>query len=121
MRFLVDINCSLTVAAWLRSQGYDAVHLRERGLHSLSDEAVFSRAMEERRIVLTFDLDFGDIVAASGYAPVGVILFRLHDMTPEHVIERLRTVIQTAREALNGAVVLVQETRLRIRRLPIGS
>jgi predicted nuclease of predicted toxin-antitoxin system len=81
-----------------------------------------SRAREEQRIVVTFDLDFGDILAACGDATVSVIIFRLHDMTPKHVIDRFRTVIAKAREPLSqGVVVLIEETRLRIRRLLIGS
>jgi predicted nuclease of predicted toxin-antitoxin system len=51
------------VVAWLRSAGHDAVHLRDEGLHRLSDDAIFEKAIAEARILLTFDLEFGEIAA----------------------------------------------------------
>ena len=51
MRFLVDMNLATEVAAWLRSQGHEAVHLRELGLQELGDAAVRAKAMAEKRVV----------------------------------------------------------------------
>ena len=51
MRFLVDMNLATEVAAWLRSQGHEAVHLRELGLQELGDAAVLAKAMAEKRVV----------------------------------------------------------------------
>lgn len=70
MRFLVDMNLATDVAVWLRTQGHDAVHLRELGLQELGDAAVLAKAAAEKRLVLTFDLDFADISAAAGEARV---------------------------------------------------
>lgn len=77
MRFLVDMNIATDVAVWLRGQGHDAVHLREVGLQELRDEAVLAKAVAEKRVVLTFDLDFADLAAAAGDARAAVILMRL--------------------------------------------
>jgi len=66
MRFLADMGVDQRVVAWLRAGGHDAVHLRDEGLQRLADEAVFDKAVVERRIILTFDLDFGEIVALAG-------------------------------------------------------
>jgi predicted nuclease of predicted toxin-antitoxin system len=122
VRFLVDMNLATGVAAWLRSQGHDAVHLREAGLQQLGDEAVLAKAVAERRVVLTFDLDFADISAASAGAPVAVVIFRLRSAQTTQIIDRLQAVLASvAAEALGeGAVVIVEPARLRIRRLPIG-
>jgi len=65
MRFLLDMNFSPRVAEWLRVQGHDAVHVHEQGHGNWDDRAIFNTAIEDRRIVLSFDLDFGDIVAAA--------------------------------------------------------
>ena len=66
MRFLADVGVLLRVVEWLRSSGHDAIHLRDEGLHTLRNGEIFQKALREARIVLTFDLDFGEIVAASG-------------------------------------------------------
>jgi predicted nuclease of predicted toxin-antitoxin system len=122
MRFLADMGVAMRVVEWLRDQGYDARHLREEELHRLPDVQIFRKAVAENRVVLTFDLDFGEIVASSGRQKVNVVLFRLRDTRTPHVIERLKVVLQEAGPALEqGAVVVVEESRFRIRRLPIGT
>jgi predicted nuclease of predicted toxin-antitoxin system len=66
MRFLADMGVSLRVVEWLRSSGHDTIHLRDEGLQKMPNGEIFRKAIRERRIVLTFDLDFGEIVAANG-------------------------------------------------------
>jgi len=61
MRFLADMGVSLRVVEWLRSSGHDAIHLRDDGLQKLPNGEIFRKAIREQRVVLTFDLDFGEI------------------------------------------------------------
>ena len=69
--------------------------------------------------MLTFDLDFGEIAALSSGRKVGVILFRLHNTRAPRVIERLGVALAGAGTELEqGAIVLVQEARVRVRQLP---
>ena len=122
MRFLADMGVAIRVVEWLRDEGYDARHLREEELQRLPDDQIFRKAVAENRVVLTFDLDFGEIVASSGRQKVSVVLFRLQNTRTPHVIERLKAALQEAGPALEqGAVVVVEESRFRIRRLPIGT
>ncbi|HYS75771.1 MAG TPA: DUF5615 family PIN-like protein, partial [Burkholderiales bacterium] len=65
MRFLADAGVAGRVVNWLRERGHDAVHLREQGLERLPDSEVFAKASAEKRVLLTFDLDFGELVALS--------------------------------------------------------
>ena len=121
MRFLADMGASRRVIQWLEKDGHDAVHLRDQGLHKLPDGAIFEKACSEQRVLLTFDLDFGEIVALSGGRSVSVIVFRLHNTTTLHVIERLNKVLIDSGHAVEqGAIVVVEESRHRIRRLPFS-
>ncbi|MBV6342361.1 DUF5615 family PIN-like protein, partial [Candidatus Magnetobacterium casense] len=80
---------------------------------------IFDKAYAENRIVLTFDLDFGEIIALSGGRTISVIIFRLHNTRTPHVIERLCRVLKDSRQAIeDGAIVVVEEFRHRVRRLP---
>jgi len=107
---------------WLREQGHDATHLREENLQRMSDADVFRKAATEGRILLTFDLDFGEIVALSSEKNASVVLFRLHNTRTPHVIERLKSALQETSQSLeSGAIVVVEERRLRVRRLPLRS
>lgn len=81
------------VVEWLRAPGHDALHLRDAGLHRLPDPQIFNKAIAEQRIVLTFDLDFGEIAALVRGRLTSVILFRLHDTRAAHVIERLASTL----------------------------
>jgi predicted nuclease of predicted toxin-antitoxin system len=58
------MGVSITTVQALRAAAHDAVHLREEGLIRLPDPEIVAKAAQEQRIVLTFDLDFGDILAA---------------------------------------------------------
>lgn len=121
MRFLADMGVARRIVEWLRSDGHDAVHLRDEQLHRLPNGEIFEKAEAERRIILTFDLDFGEIVALSGGRSVSVILFRLHNTRTPHVMDRLKKVLQESAQALEeGAVIVVEESRHRIRRYPFS-
>jgi predicted nuclease of predicted toxin-antitoxin system len=121
LRFLADMGISQRTIAWLRSQNYDAVHLREEGLQCLPDDDVVLKAMAERRIILTHDLDFSRIVALSSESLPSVIIFRLDDMRTPQVNKYLLQVLQQfAAELEQGALISVHERGIRVRQLPLG-
>jgi predicted nuclease of predicted toxin-antitoxin system len=120
MKFLADMGISPRVVTALRKQGHDAYHLQEQGLGRLPDGEILARARAEGRVVLTHDLDFGELLAASGGALPSVIIFRLKDMRAENVSSHLFSVLHQQSEALNnGAVCSVTDKKVRIRALPI--
>ena len=121
MRFLPDMNLPPAVAEWLQSKGHDAVHIREIGLGRLPDREVFARAAEEGRIVVTFDLDFGEIAGLAGATGATVLLLRLRLVHQDYFRQRLQAAIVEAAEALEaGATVVVEDDRILIRRMPPG-
>ncbi len=63
MRFLADMGVSHRVVQWLRDRGDDVIHLGDQGLHRLPNGDIFAKAVAGGRAVLTFDLDFAEIVA----------------------------------------------------------
>ena len=120
-RFVVDVCVDIRVAEWLRSQGCDAIHLREQGLQRLADGDIFVKAASENRTVVTFDLDFSEIAALSRGRTVSVIVLRLRNTRCARGIERLRSVLPHVTAILaEGGVIMIEEARYRIRRLPIG-
>ena len=91
MRFLADMGVARRVVEWLRDQGHDARHLREEELQRLPDGQIFRKAVVENRVILTLDLDFGEIVAFSGQQNVSVVLFRLQNTRAPHVIAGVKS------------------------------
>ena len=120
MRFLADMGVSARTVAWLRQQGYHAVHLRDEGLQRLPDEEILTKARVEKRILLTMDLDFGYLLAVSREHLPSVILFRLSDERSEVVNRRLADVLSQCQSDIEaGAIISVSDTAIRVRRLPI--
>jgi predicted nuclease of predicted toxin-antitoxin system len=114
------MGVSLTTVGALRAASHDAVPLRDEGLIRLPDPDIVAKALAERRVVLTFDLDFGDILAIAGSEGPSVVIFRLRNQTPAAVNPRLfRVIDECAAELAGGALVIVEDEGFRVRRLPI--
>lgn len=120
MRFLADAGISPMTVEFLRRNGHDAVHVRELGMQRATDGMLVERARADERILLTFDLDFGSILALGIVARPSVVIFRLADERAASVNRRLEGVLSEQAGALaSGALILVEDARYRIRRLPI--
>lgn len=114
------MGVSQSTATELRRHGHDVVHLSEAGLHRLPDPDILEMARREHRVILTFDLDFSDLLATGLHELPSVIVFRLHDQTPASVDPRLLQLVAERESALaEGSIVMVEERRYRLRRLPI--
>ncbi len=120
MKFLADMGISPRVVDELRKKGYDAIHLQEENLFRMLDGDILEKANREGRVLLTHDLGFGELLAASGGVLPSVIIFRLKDMRAKNVGLHLFSIIDQQSEALNkGAVCSVTEKKIRIRALPL--
>ena len=120
MRLLADAGLSPKTVAFLKQLGHDAAHVRDLGLQRARDSELVQRARIDDRVIVTFDLDFGDILALGVLDKPSAIIFRLADERAESVNQRLAAVL-TEREAdlESGALILVEDTRYRVRKLPI--
>lgn len=121
MRFLVDQNRSPRLAELLRTAGHDAVHTFEIGLERAEDDELLERARAEDRIVLSGDTDFGALLALARHASPSVILFRqrVRRRAEFQAEVLLRNLDELAPALEAGAVVIVEDDRVRLRRLPL--
>ncbi|HEX9941064.1 MAG TPA: DUF5615 family PIN-like protein [Thermoanaerobaculia bacterium] len=79
------------------------------------------KARVENAVLLTHDLDFADLLAASGEELPTVIIFRLRSMRPQIVNHYLEIILREHHEALRrGAILSVTDSRIRARPLPLG-
>jgi len=120
MRFLADAGISPRTVDYLSRSGHEAVHVRELGMQRAPDRLLVEMARAEDRILLTFDLDFGEILALGVVSRPSVVIFRLLDERADSVNRRLQGVLSEQANALaSGVLILVEDTRYRVRRLPI--
>ena len=121
MRFLADAGVSPKTVEFLKQLGNEAVHVRTLGLQRAADPELAGRARTDSSVILTFDLDFGDVLALGVLEEPSVIIFRLADEQSDAVNQRLSVVLaERSLELESGALILVEDTRYRVRKLPIG-
>ena len=108
------------VAIWLKSLGHDSIHLNDEGLYSLADEDIIEKAINEKRIILTADMDFGQLLSINSIRSVSVIQFRVSDFTPQNIIIKLELLFEKFADQLNSEfIITVEDNRIRYRKLPI--
>jgi predicted nuclease of predicted toxin-antitoxin system len=85
------------------------------------DGEILEYAAKNGMIVITADLDFGDILAFTKYKKPSVIIFRLKDPSPDHVNSLLLSAIPRIKNSLEkGSIVVIEDYRIRIRELPVS-
>jgi predicted nuclease of predicted toxin-antitoxin system len=118
--FLIDMPLSPRLAAWLRAEGYDAVHAIELFLHQAPDETVLAVATSQNRVIITADLDFPRLFATVGSAGPGLILLRGGNYSEAESLECVRRVLMSiSQDELPKSLVVVDRDRIRRRRLPV--
>jgi predicted nuclease of predicted toxin-antitoxin system len=120
MKLLVDEALQDAVAHRLTTAGHDATHVRLLGLAGRTDDEVMALATADNRVLVTTDTDFGTILALTGAAGPSVLLLRgIGDSVNERVDAILDVLPRVEHELSEGAVVVIEPDRFRIRHLPI--
>jgi predicted nuclease of predicted toxin-antitoxin system len=121
VKFLIDNNLSPLLADALKAAGHDAVHLRDLRMQAATDHVVLERAKADERILVSADTDFGGLLARSGASTPSVILIRrlAGRRAAEQAALILANLDQVAEDLTAGAIVVLHEDSLRVRRLPM--
>ena len=120
MRFLIDNNLSSVVASLLNEAGHDAIHVREHQLQAATDAVVLEKARTENRVLISADTDFGALLAHQRASGPSLILIRR--LVKRRAFEQAAIILANMNAVVedlkSGAVVVLADDWLRVRRLP---
>jgi len=120
MKVLLDLNLSPRWCTVLEKHGHSCVHWSEVGDLKASDASMMEWARKSGHVVLTHDLDFGAILAATQAVGPSVIQLRTQDVLSPRTESLLAEVLRRYEpELAAGAIVAVDEARMRVHVLPL--
>ncbi len=121
MRLLIDMNLSPKWVTFLQSSGFETAHWSDVGLVTAPDSEIMAYAKADNWVILTHDLDFGSILAASGGDAPSVVQIRADNLSTDAIGATVVAALKATAEALaTGALVTVEPIRTRITLLPIS-
>ncbi len=120
MKFLLDVGISPRLGVLLETAGHTCRFVPDHYSNRLSDAEILDIAVHNQEVIIAHDLDFGTQLAFSGATVPSVIIFRIHHINPElffHLFTVCWDTIETP--LLEGALILIDSSSVRIRPLPI--
>ena len=121
MQIPIDMNLSPQWRPALERHGHSCVHWSEVGDPRAPDVDLMTWAREKGFVVLTHDLDFGAILAVTRASGPSVIQVRTQDVMPSAMETVLVGVLRKYEaELVAGALVVVDESKSRVRVLPLS-
>ena len=120
MKLLLDMNLSPMWVGFLEEQGFEAVHWSTVGMLTATDAVIMGWARDHDFVVITHDLDFSALLAATEAVGPSVVQVRTQDVLPDALGAAVARALRDHRGALDeGAIISIDEVAARVRVLPI--
>jgi len=120
MNILIDMNLSPDWCAVLANSGFLAVHWRTIGASNAPDSEIMQWARKHNYVIFTHDLDFGTLLALTQATSPSVLQVRTQNVTPAHLQPLVVDALKQFENLLEqGAIVIIDEKKVRARILPL--
>jgi len=115
-KFLLDANISRKVGSYFSSKyNLDCKHISHYSNQSLSDQEIVEIAKKEKRVIITHDLDFGEIYYLKEQGKIGVLMLRLKNQTSDHVTRKLNDFLMVDRNInLSQSLIIISDENIRV-------
>ena len=117
IKFLADVNVEKPLVDYLSKQGYDIKWAPDYNCEML-DEDLLQLANQEKRIFITNDKDFGDLIFLQKKLKVGTILFRVKAQKSQEKIKLTKKLLMGYRDKLLNHYIVITKAKIRI--IPLG-
>ena len=115
LKLLIDVSVGKSVVSYLREHGHDVLSVQEIDPYA-SDASILAMAVDQSRIIVTMDKDFGELVYKSGRRHKGVLLLRLEEQDRKTKVKITSQILEIHGEHLEGHFSVYQNGHLRIRK-----
>jgi predicted nuclease of predicted toxin-antitoxin system len=114
----LDENFPPSFLSLFQSEIIDASSVHAQNISGTDDDNLYKICWQERRTLVTFDLDFANIIRYPADRTAGIIVCRLRKKTSLESIEKLcKTLVRIISEnELSGKLFIVEEGKMRIRK-----
>jgi len=120
MRILIDMNLSPRWVQFLVDGEIESAHWSNLGAYDAPDSDIMRYARTHDYIVLTHDLDFGAILAATHGEKPSVVQIRAEDISPEAIGAQVFAALQQLKSEIEeGALLTIEPNATRMRILPL--
>jgi len=120
MEYIADIHISPKTIKLLLDSGFKIRRVSDFLKFTASDYSILDLAVKENKTIITQDLDFSAILAERSTNKPSIITLRLNNVKPLRVAKILQKVLPQIENELNkGCIAIIEEDRIRIRKLPI--
>jgi predicted nuclease of predicted toxin-antitoxin system len=121
LKILIDMNLAPAWCDTLGQAGHEAIHWSEVGEASATDETLLAWAREREYIILTHDLDFTALLAATNAEAPSIVQIRGGDVLSESLGSIVvRSLVEFESQLSEGAIVTLEPARARVRLLPLS-
>ena len=117
MQFIADESCAGPVIRALRTAGHDVIAIAEIS-RGIPDESVMEHAFAERRVLITEDSDFGELVYVKKRPSAGVVLVKFHRRMRKTKPAAVVDAIAKLGERLRDGFAVVEPGRVRLAKRP---
>jgi len=112
IKFIADVNVEKTAVDYLLMRGYDIKWIPEYSCE-ISDEDLLQLANTEKRILITNDKDFGELIFLQKKLSTGIILFRVKGQRPHEKVKLTRKLLQGYQNKLLHYFIVITKNKFR--------
>ena len=118
MKFIADVNVEKSIVDCLRDMGCDVKWIPEYN-PAISDSQLLKTANKEKRILITNDKDFGELIFRQNQITTGVILFRIRGQKPSLKIHHIKSLVQQFGDKLLHHFIVVTNSNIRFIKIEV--
>ena len=116
IKFLADVNIEKDLVDFIKNSGYDTLWMPDYN-RRLNDEELLKIANKEKRVLITNDKDFGELVFLQKKLSAGIILIRVRNQDVKQKLNVLKKLLNYYPEKIKNHFIVLTEKRIRIKML----